>query len=280
MSTVEPRPERQADSFAFGRNWRRYVANYLDPERVDIARQSLLDLVGTELSGKVFLDVGAGSGLFSLCAFLSGAAKVVSFDVDPDSVEACLTLRRSIGDPENWEIRQGSILDREFVSALPPGDVVYSWGVLHHTGDMYGALRNAASLVAPGGLLCIALYNRVAGRLVTSERWLRIKRLYNRSPRFVQHTMEGLFLTHWTARQLYRRRNPRRAASEYKRQRGMALRTDVVDWLGGYPYEFANVDEVVSFGRRECRLQVVRVIPAPVTSIENNQFVFRLAAAD
>jgi 2-polyprenyl-6-hydroxyphenyl methylase/3-demethylubiquinone-9 3-methyltransferase len=273
--TDGPSP-RPAGAFEFGRNWQRYIENYLDPERAQIAARSLDDLIGEDLTGKVFLDIGAGSGLFSLCAHLAGAAKVISVDVDPESVEACRTLRRSIGDPENWEVSGGSILDSAFFSGLPRGDVVYSWGVLHHTGDMYTAIRNVARLVAPGGLLCIAIYNRVTGRFLDSRRWWKIKHRYNQSPRWVQRAMEIAYFAYWTARQLYGRRNPIRAAAEYKESRGMALKTDLIDWLGGYPYEYATADEIVSFCRTECGLEEVKVIRISTQGTGNNQFVFRL----
>ena len=119
---------------------------------------------------------------------------MISVDVDPDSVEACRKLWRSIGSPENWEIFEGSVLDSSFVSRLPRADIVYSWGVLHHTGDMYTAIRNAARLVTPGGLLCIAIYNRVTEGFLDSGRWWKIKHRYNHSPRWVQRAMETAYL--------------------------------------------------------------------------------------
>src|SRR5687767_10437316 len=140
-TTTTDRVTAPPDAFAFGRNWQRYVESYLDPERKAIAAASLADLVGENLDGKVFVDIGAGSGLFSLCAHEAGAARVISLDVDPDSVAATAGLRRSAGEPETWEVREGSILDPKVVNELPQGDVVYSWGVLHHTGDMYAAIR-------------------------------------------------------------------------------------------------------------------------------------------
>jgi SAM-dependent methyltransferase len=268
---------RPPDAFAFGRNWQRYVENYLDPERIAIAAKSLDDLVGADLTGKVFLDIGAGSGLFSLCAHRAGAAWVVSLDVDPDSVDSCRELRRRSGDPENWDVLEASILDPNLPAAVPQGDVVYSWGVLHHTGDMYAALRMATGLVKPGGLFAIAIYNRATGRWLDSERWQRIKRRYNHSPRAAQRLMEWTFFTYWCARQLYARQNPVRVAREYKRSRGMALMTDLVDWLGGYPYEFATADKIVAFCRDECGLEVVKVMPIDPRGTGNNQFVFRCA---
>jgi 2-polyprenyl-6-hydroxyphenyl methylase/3-demethylubiquinone-9 3-methyltransferase len=270
---------QRGDAFEFGRNWQRYVEDHLDAERVKIAARSLRDLVGEPLSGKLFLDVGAGSGVFSLSAHLGGAAKVISLDVDADSVEACRTLRRSIGDPENWEIVEGSILDPALLSELPRADIVYSWGVLHHTGEMYPAIRNAAELVVPGGLLCIAIYNDAVRRVFDSRRWKTIKRCYNRSPLLIQRAMELTYLGVWALRQLNRRKNPLAAAVEYKQARGMALQTDVADWLGGYPYEYASADQIVDFCREQCRLDVVRVVRTESRSTGNNEFVFRRPVA-
>jgi SAM-dependent methyltransferase len=267
--------KRPPDAFAFGRNWQRYVDRYLDPERIAIASQSLLDLIGEDLHGKTFVDLGAGSGLFSLCAHRARAARIVSVDVDPDSVALCRTLKERSGDPENWDVVEGSILDPELRALVPEGDVVYSWGVLHHTGDMYNAIARAAEFVKPGGVFCIAIYNRATDRVLTSERWLRIKRSYNHVPRVGQRAMEAAFLMYWTARQLYARQNPLRIAREYKRSRGMAVMTDLVDWLGGYPYEFATADEIVAFCTKSCGLEEVKVVALTPRDTANNQFVFR-----
>lgn len=277
MSTNETsiRVTRPPDAFAFGRNWQRYVENYLDPERIAIAAKSLEDLIGEDLRGKVFLDIGAGSGLFSLCAFRAGAERIVSLDVDPESVASCRELRRRSGDPENWDVLEASVLDPDLPSIVPQGDIVYSWGVLHHTGDMYSALRIAARTVKPSGLFCIAIYNRAVDRFLDSKRWQRIKRRYNHSPRVVQLVMEWIFFGYWAARQIYARQNPIRIAREYKTSRGMALMTDLVDWLGGYPYEFATAEEIVSFCRAECGMEVVKVLAVGPRGTGNNQFVFR-----
>jgi 2-polyprenyl-3-methyl-5-hydroxy-6-metoxy-1,4-benzoquinol methylase len=271
---MEARVTRLPDTFEFGRNWQRYIDRYLDPERLQIAAESLHDLVG-DLAGKTFLDIGAGSGLFSLCAFKAGAARVVSIDVDPNSIAATSALRQKAGAPDNWIAREGSILDPKLVAETEEADVVYSWGVLHHTGDMWTAIRLAAQLVAPNGLFCIAIYNHVTGRLLDSDRWWKIKRAYNHAPQPVQRLMEGAYFCYWLAHQLRARRNPLRAALEYKRSRGMALTTDLVDWLGGYPYEYASLDDVLNFCRDECAMDPLRVIPVPATGTGNNQFVFR-----
>jgi 2-polyprenyl-3-methyl-5-hydroxy-6-metoxy-1,4-benzoquinol methylase len=271
---------RPPDAFAFGQNWQRYLDRYLDPERIAIASESLVELVGEDLRGKTFVDIGAGSGLFSLCAQRLGAARVVSVDVDPDSVASCRMLKERSGNAENWDVLEGSVLDPELKALVPQGDVVYSWGVLHHTGDMYDAIAKAADFVKPGGAFCIAIYNRATDRFLTSERWLRIKRTYNHVPRAAQRSMEAVFLMYWTARQLYARQNPLRVAREYKRSRGMAVMTDLVDWLGGYPYEFATADEIVAFCTQHCGLAPVKVLRLTPRDTANNQFVFRRPATE
>jgi 2-polyprenyl-3-methyl-5-hydroxy-6-metoxy-1,4-benzoquinol methylase len=270
-----PAVKAPADAFAFGRNWQRYVEAYLDPERIAIAMRSLDGLIEENLAGRTFIDIGAGSGLFSLCAYQAGAADVVSIDVDPDSVAACRELRGRSGNPINWTVLEGSVLDPDFVGGLVPGDIVYSWGVLHHTGDMYTGIRQAARLVKPGGLFVIAIYNCAIGRFLDSDRWLRIKRRYNHSNRAAQRVMEVVFVCYWTATRLRARQNPVRIAREYKKNRGMALKTDLIDWLGGYPYEYATANEIVRFCRDELGLEVVKVLSNPPTGTGNNQFVFR-----
>lgn len=270
----QSQPAPPADAFRFGRNWQRYVGTYLDPDRERIAAESLRDLIG-DLRGKTFLDIGCGSGLFSLCAHRAGARQVVSIDVDPDAVAATRELWSRAGGPETWTVLHRSILDPQAVAELAPAQVVYSWGVLHHTGDMYTAIRNAAGLVERGGLFAIAIYNRVSDGPLTSERWLRIKRAYNRAPRPTQLAMEAAYTVYWSLVVLRSGESPLRAAREYRRSRGMALRTDLVDWLGGYPYEFATAEETVGFCERECGLSKLRVLPVPARGTGNNQFVFQ-----
>jgi SAM-dependent methyltransferase len=283
MSSIEVRPSAPEvapppDAFRFGRNWQRYVEGHLDEDRERIAAQSLRDLVG-DLEHKTFLDVGCGSGLFSLCAYRAGAAHVVSFDVDADAVESTHRLRARAGWPDNWTILHRSILDPTLAEDVHPADVVYSWGVLHHTGDMYAAIRNAAALVAPGGILAIAIYNRETDRWLDSERWWRIKRAYNHTSRAGQIAMEALYGVYWLGGRLRRREDPVRVAREYRRSRGMALRTDLIDWLGGYPYEFASVDEIVGYCEGQCGLRRRKVIPEPTDGAGNNQFVFERGPA-
>jgi 2-polyprenyl-3-methyl-5-hydroxy-6-metoxy-1,4-benzoquinol methylase len=267
------------DAFRFGENWQRFLAEELDPERERIAAESLKSLVGRDLEGRSFLDIGCGSGLFSLSAHRAGARPIVSVDVDPQSVAATDSLRAAAGGPEDWRVLHGSILDEQLVEQLEPAEIVYSWGVLHHTGDMWQAIRNATRLVAPGGLFCIAIYNKVSGRYLDSNRWLRIKRTYNHAPRVGQVAMEAAYTAYWAVAEVVRRKQtPWRAAREYKARRGMAVRTDLVDWLGGYPYEFATAEELVRFCEDGCGLSVRTVVEAPPRDLGNHELVFERPA--
>lgn len=242
-------------TFSFGRNWKSFLDS-IDDERVRIAAASLTDFLGLDsLKGKSFLDIGCGSGLFSLAAFRLGADRVLSFDIDPFSVECCRYLREGAGNPEQWEIREGSILDDGFVGGLAAFDVVYSWGVLHHTGRMWDAIRESARLVAPGGYYYIALYNKILSRDGAAswihDFWIKVKQTYNAHPRLATYVLEPLAMSAYLAMVVARLENPLAHVRNYKSHRGMSWRTDATDWLGGYPYEFATVEEVFKFVRAE-----------------------------
>jgi len=233
--------------FGFGRNWVSFI-DLVDEARIRLARDSLTGALNLPtLSGRTFLDVGCGSGLFSLAACQLGAS-VRSFDYDQDSVLAATELRRLFAPDSDWRIEQGSILDPEFVVGLGRFDVVYSWGVLHHTGGLWHAVDATAQLVAPGGLLFISVYND-QGR--QSRVWREVKRRYNTSGQLMR-TM----LVAGSVAYLYRHRpvsflrraiRGRRKAVVQSRQRGMSARHDLIDWVGGYPFEVAKPEEVFAF---------------------------------
>jgi 2-polyprenyl-3-methyl-5-hydroxy-6-metoxy-1,4-benzoquinol methylase len=262
------------DRFAFGSNWRAFI-ELVDERRVKAAVDSLAGPLGaTDLSGRSFLDVGCGSGLFSLAAHRMGA-RVRSFDYDPESVAATTELRDRFAPDADWTISQGSVLDEEGLAALGRFDIVYSWGVLHHTGELWRALDLAAGRVAPGGLLFISIYNDQG---LESRMWRRVKRRYNKSGEVARR-----LLVLGSAAYLYRRR-PVAAALRMvrggdttlvrpQRARGMSARHDLVDWVGGYPFEVAKPEEVFDFfhGRG---FQLDRLMTCG-GGIGCNQFVFR-----
>ncbi len=233
-------------NFSFGKNWLNFL-NHLTDDRIRTAEQSLKDFLNVGgLQGKKFLDIGCGSGLFSYSAHQLGADHVISFDVDPFSVQCCKYMHQKAGNPENWQVLEGSILDPEFAKSLGTFDIVYSWGVLHHTGSMWEAIKNAAGRVHSGGKFYIALYNKTNG-LNGSRLWLKFKKFYNFSPTPVKRILEFLYWAMFCIAKLVRLKNPVAEIRNYQLNRGMDFITDMRDWLGGYPYEFATTNEVTDF---------------------------------
>ena len=240
----------RGERFEFGQNWSQFLAS-VDDERIQQAEQSLKNMLEVDsLEGKTFLDIGSGSGLFSLAARRLGA-RVHSFDFDPKSVACTRQLRKTyFGDDDSWQVQEASALDTNFMSTLGQYDVVYSWGVLHHTGNLWLAMENAQARVAPGGKLFIALYNDTGSQ---SARWHWIKKTYCGLPgvlkmpfavlvtipqevklmaKSVLLLKPSIYIDSWTG---------------YRRNRGMTKWRDIIDWVGGYPYEVSTPDEVFDF---------------------------------
>jgi 2-polyprenyl-3-methyl-5-hydroxy-6-metoxy-1,4-benzoquinol methylase len=259
--SATPAVEESARAFPFGRNWEDFVRKHFSEERVRISRQHILEFLDLpDLKGRYFLDVGCGSGLSSLAAWEAGAERVVSFDVDADSVKTTEHLRRMRGAPDNWTVLSGSALDPRFLATIEPADIVYSWGVLHHTGQMWQAIRNTATLLKKGSLFHIALYLTTA----RSAYWLQVKKKYNSAANFEKRIMEARYIIrHVLIPKLVRGQNPIRFIRTYEQRRGMAFLPDIRDWLGGYPYEDASVPEVLRFGHRELGLHLINIYPGP-----------------
>ncbi|MFC2075947.1 class I SAM-dependent methyltransferase [candidate division KSB1 bacterium] len=234
--------------FSFGKNWQKFI-KLLDEDRIAQAEKSLLEFLDLkDFQDKSFLDIGCGSGLFSLAAYNLGAINIVSFDFDQYSVECCNYLHAKVGKPDNWRIFSGSILDDDFVHKLGAFDIVYSWGVLHCTGNMRQSIINSSKPVKKGGLYYIAVYNKAQG-ILGSNFWLTIKKVYNYSPRLIKYLLEYLYMSANMVKQLFKLQNPVAYVNNYKLKRGMDWKIDVSDWLGGYPYEFATAEEIEDFIR-------------------------------
>jgi 2-polyprenyl-3-methyl-5-hydroxy-6-metoxy-1,4-benzoquinol methylase len=237
------------ERFQFGQNWKRFLES-VDEVRIQEAVASLKHMLGVhELDGRTFLDIGSGSGLFSLAAYRLGAT-VTSFDYDTDSVGCTLEMRRRFAGEDShtrWSIFQGSVLDEAMLSTLGVFDVVYSWGVLHHTGQMWKAIENAKALVDLRGTFFIAIYNDQGA---WSQRWTKIKRFYC-SGAVGRWIVSTSFISFWVARNfiadLVWLRNPFAHYLQYGRNRGMTVYSDWHDWLGGYPFEVAKPEEIILY---------------------------------
>lgn len=254
--------------FDFGENWINYTKNYLNENNIKDAKTSLLKIFNKKIKGKTFLDIGCGSGLFSLAALKLGAKKVVSFDVNLKSVECCKYLKKIEGNPTSWEIKTGSILDKNFVSKLGKFDIVYSFGVLHHTGNMYKAINKTSEMVKMGGLLYIAIYNKTDSfgiypleNFGSSWFWAKEKEIFTKAPSGLRNAIVSI-LSVFTKLFLPEKSN----------NRGMARDIDLKDWLGGYPYEYAGADEIFTFIKKlGFKLEYLKTNSA----LKNNEFLFK-----
>lgn len=259
--------------FEFGQNWKAYIERHFNQERVEASKKHMLAFLGLQsLNGKRFLDIGCGSGLHSLAAWQSGAEHVTSLDYDANSVAATKMLHEHVGSPANWEVFQGSVLDQLRMESLPRADVVYSWGVLHHTGDVWTAIRNAARPLERGGMFYIALYSADVQKNPTPEFWLKTKQRYLHGSWFRKRWLELWYI--WRFMLSYRIwRIPRliRHWREHKKNRGMDLMTDIRDWLGGWPMEFCYDEDVKRFAVNELKLELVNI----ATGEANTEFLFK-----
>jgi SAM-dependent methyltransferase len=252
--------------FSFGKNWQGYSRVALTKDRIEQGRLALKDLLDDlSVEENSFLDIGFGQGLTAHLASQMGA-KVTGIDIDTDNLDAAKSTRAKMAIENPIDLRIGSILDAEFVAQLQKTEwhIVHSWGVLHHTGDMSLAVKNATSLVAKGGYFVCAIYNRHWSSLP----WLWIKWAYNVLPSLGQQMMIALFYPIiYLAKWLVTGKNPK------DKLRGMDFFYDVVDWVGGYPYEYASIEEFKTLVE-PLGFECIKEVPANVPT-GCNEFVFQ-----
>jgi SAM-dependent methyltransferase len=263
-----------AQRFDFVRNWQKFVDRHFSEERVRIAQEHLLAFLKLpDLGGKRMLDIGCGSGMHSLAALRANVKELLSFDFDANSVATTRKLHDLSGRPQHWRIEQGSVLDKSYMDSLDKFDIVYSWGVLHHTGDQWKALRYAADRIAPDGVFYVALYTSDVFVDPPADFWLDVKRRYNRSGWLGKRSIEGWYIGRQFLGMARNRQNPLAYAWGYKRSRGMSYYTDVKDWVGGWPMEFSSVQQVKDFTRDQLKLSLINI----TTGEANTEYLFQRA---
>ncbi|WP_223212087.1 class I SAM-dependent methyltransferase [Thiolapillus brandeum] len=168
---------------------------------------------------------------------------------------------------------QGSVLDPDFLKSLGTFDITYSWGVLHHTGDMWRALENIVIPVAEDGRLFIAIYNDQGFK---SRLWKKVKRAYCRnsiSRTLISTIFYPYLFLRTAASSLVSKKN---LFTGYRKKRGMSIVHDWRDWLGGYPFEVATTTEIFNF--YNSRGFILTRLESSC-GLGNNQFVFHFQPA-
>lgn len=228
--------------YEFGINWKDY-SDKIDQEAIEKAEQGLTKLISQDdISGKTFLDIGSGSGLHSLAALRLGAEFVTAIDIDPNSVETTRATIERNWHSKNAEVKLMSVLAPE-AQHLGKFEIVYSWGVLHHTGSMWEAIEKAASLVAPRGQFVLAIYRKTP----LCWAWKIEKRIFTNSNSIMRWLIRTPFIYALKFCLWATGRSPTKYIDNYKSARGMNFYNDIDDWLGGYPYESATENEIITF---------------------------------
>jgi SAM-dependent methyltransferase len=242
-------PDLKLDNhFNFGDNWRRLV-KVISEDKLKYAIQDIQSFMAPEsISGKSFLDIGCGSGLHAVAAWRLGAREVTTVDLDPKSLKHVQQLKKVFNIPDSfpWTHYVGNIASLEGLDNVSLSDVVYSWGVLHHTGDMWSSINNASSFVKTNGYFYIMIYRDA----YLAPFWKYLKKAYTFGPSFLRLILRGFFVSLFFMLLLAKHRSiskVKQRIRDYDRNRGMSWYIDIVDWIGGYPFEWASASQVCDY---------------------------------
>ena len=243
-------------SFSFGKNWSNFIRN-IDDQALYLAREDIRNWLNeTLINGKSVLDIGCGSGIHSLCFNQMGAKMVASFDYDLHSVNASRFLWERNNRPDNWKILHGSVLDNDFLNSLGKFDIVYTWGVLHHTGNMWKAFDNVLKLIEDEGFFLVAIY--VKGP--NYNKHLRLKERFNKSNMIEKRIMIFTRILSLMNNRALSGKNP--FTWNHRTVRGMSIYYDMIDWLGGLPYEVASKEDVIEYCIQDKTMKLIKITEA------------------
>lgn len=249
---------------SFGSNWIQYI-NLIDENKIDIMVEDLKKWINFDLSNMSFLDIGCGSGLSSLAFEKLGINDITCFDADEDSVESAKIVNSKFS-KKKWNIFKASVLDKKLIDNIEKKDFVYSWGVLHHTGEMWKAMANASSLVKKNGYFLIAIYTKGPNY----QNHLNYKIRFKNGGFLTKKYMIYLNILGQMKSRLMLKKNPFKW--NRTKRRGMNVYHDILDWLVGLPYEVASPSEVENF----CKKLSFKLIKSDITGeAACSQYLFR-----
>ena len=237
--------------FKFGENWLKFnkLINY---KKILQATKSLKKY-NIKFKKKSFLDVGCGSGLFSLAASTMGCNKIYSIDVDNSSIKSTQIVRNNFKKKSlNWKVEKVSLIGDNFKKKCFNYDIIYCWGVAHHTGNMFKAFKNLSDVAKLNSYLIIAIYNDEG---LKSKIWWLIKFIYNFVPQglkklyafFIMSIIRKLYVIIRLLFTLKFNELYSFLKKKTKRTRGMNKEIDIMDWVGGYPYEYIKFNDLKKY---------------------------------
>jgi ubiquinone/menaquinone biosynthesis C-methylase UbiE len=151
------RQEEGTTQRVYGKLWDKYETDEYIKEAYRIIesrfKNNEFDL--SVLKGKTILDMGCGSGRYTIALTKTGAEKVYGIDLGKESIRKAALIAEKSG-IRNIEFDVGSVLDLPYEDNL--FDFIYSNGVLHHTENLEQGINELYRTLKPGGESFLYLY--------------------------------------------------------------------------------------------------------------------------